>query len=228
MPSRPVKSRLLTLQRSNDICLVIGNGRSLLDVPVELLRKYDSFGTNRIYLLEVFTPRFYVAVNPLVVQQFADDINLIECEKKFITDTGGAHKLIADAVPIRSLYIPLFSRDALGVGVYEGYTVTFVAMQIAYAMGYKTVLLVGVDHDYKFDGVPNEERIAEGDDPNHFSPDYFGDGVRWNNPDLVQSERSYRMARREFERIGGRIINLTPETKETVFEKGSIREWLLR
>ena len=229
MPSKIAVKNLSTYEppkNKSDICVVIGNGRSLLDVPREFLAAYDTIGTNRIYLLDGFTPTYYVAINPLVVEQSADEINGIKCEAKYIT--AAASGLIDDAVPIKSVYVPHFSTDPFGTGVYEGYTVTYVALQIAYALGYRIALLVGVDHDYQFIGAPNEERVADGDDPNHFSPRYFGDGARWNNPDLVQSERAYRMARRAYEMAGGRVINLTPRTKETVFEKGAIAEWLPR
>jgi hypothetical protein len=92
-------------------------------------------------------------------------------------------------------------------------------------MGFSTVLLVGVDHRYEYQGMPNEEQLAVGPDPNHFDQNYFTGGVRWNLPDLEMSEASYQLAREAFERDGRRIVNLTPGTALDVFPKEKWRKW---
>jgi hypothetical protein len=81
-----------------------------------------------------------------------------------------------------------------------------------------------MDHRYQQNGKNNEQTIWRGDDPNHFSPDYFRDTV-WNNPDLEKSERSYRMANDFYNQHGGKIINLTPNSALDVFEKGNIDDY---
>ena len=210
-------------RHKGETAIVIGNGPSLKDIPVAFLEKYASFGTNRIYLLDDFLPTYYVAVNPLVIEQSAGYIKDIECEAKFITAFYTQH-LLTDAIPLYSSVIPAFSRDPEKF-TYEGYTVTYVCLQLAFFMGFKTVLLVGVDHKYEFKGLPNQMMIAEGDDVNHFHPDYFGAGVKWHNPDLVQSERAYRMAKTVFDMDGRSIVNLTPGSALDVFEKGDWSEW---
>ena len=213
----------LSNKHKGEVGLVVGNGPSLNEIPLSFLHKYPSFGTNRIYLLDGFMPDFYAAVNPLVIEQFSDDINKIKCEK-FVTARFYQDGTVTDAHPLYSSVIPSFSRDP-SLWVYEGYTVTFVCLQLALYMGFETVLLVGVDHSFEFKGMPNAIAQAKGDDPNHFHPDYFGDGVLWHNPDLVQSERAYSMAKTVYQFEGRRILNLTPGTKLDVFEKGSIAEW---
>lgn len=199
--------------------LIIGNGPSLNDVPLEFLKKYPSFGTNRIYLLEGFTPTYYCSVNPLVISQFTEDIAKIEAPK-FLP---ASYCFDDTCLPLNSSGVVVFSQDASS-WVYEGHTVTFVCMQLAYYMGFDTVLLVGVDHSFKYEGAPNQEMTLDGNDLNHFHPDYFK-GRKWNNPDLERSERAYKLARAMYEAHNKRIINLTPNTKETVFEKGSINDW---
>ena len=203
----------------DETCLIIGNGTSLRDVPREFLLKYPTFGTNRIYLLDGFTPTYYCSVNPLVIQQFSEDIAQID-SPKFLP---ASYCFDDTCLPLNSSGIVMFSQDA-SEWIYEGHTVTFVCMQIAYYMGFKTVLLVGVDHSFQYHGAPNQEMVLDGNDPNHFHPDYFK-GKHWNNPDLQRSEHAYKLARAMYESKGRRIINLTPGTKELVFEKGSIAEW---
>lgn len=206
-------------KHEGETCLIIGNGPSLRNVPLAFLQKYLSFGTNRIYLLDGFTPTYYCSVNPLVIQQFITDIAQIDAPK-FLPES---YCFDDTCLPLRSSGIAVFSRDA-SQWIYEGHTVTFVCMQIAWYMGFKNVLLVGVDHSYKFEGNPNEQRVLDGNDPNHFHPDYFK-GKQWNNPDLQRSEHAYKLARTIYESDGRRIINLTPGTKEHVFEKGNLSDY---
>ncbi len=109
--------------------------------------------------------------------------------------------------------------------IYEGYTITFVALQLAYYFGFETVLLVGVDHRYQYNGKENQENLMSGDDPNHFDKNYFK-GQRWNNPDLKRSEESYRLAKEAYENDGRKIINLTQDSALSVFQTDDINNWM--
>jgi hypothetical protein len=111
-----------------------------------------------------------------------------------------------------------FSGDISG-RMFEGSTVTYVALQIAYHMGFKEVILVGVDHNFSTKGPPNVTVVSQGDDRDHFSLDYFGEGFRWHLPDLEASERAYRMARTAYEIDGRRVLDVTRGGKLTVFPK---------
>ena len=70
---------------------------------------------------------------------------------------------------------------------------TYVALQIAYFMGFSQVVLIGVDHRFKTKGPAHTECILPGDDPNHFDPSYFGHGFRWHLPDLEMSTLAYQL-----------------------------------
>lgn len=201
-----------------EVGLVIGNGPSLKDVPLEFLQKYPSFGSNRIYLRKGFTPTYYVCVNPLVLDQFAEDIEKLEC-LKFL----GEHAHTGNHITLHSAPTPMFSY-APRSWIYEGHTVTFVSLQLAFYMGFQVVLLVGVDHKYEFTGKPNEASLATGKDPNHFDAEYFS-GVVWNNPDLERSAHAYRLAQVAYERNERRIVNLTADTALDVFDKMELSEW---
>lgn len=199
-----------------ETCLIIGNGPSLNEIPLAFLQKYVTFGTNRIYLMDGFEPTYYASVNPLVIEQSIEQINKMQCIGKFIR--ADLAERINDAIPLYSTGTPMFSKSPLE-HVYEGFTVTYVCMQLAYWMGFTTALLVGVDHRFTFEGQPNQQMTANGKDVNHFHPDYFADGTQWNNPDLYRSEMAYRMARTNYAFDDRKIINLTPNTALDVFEK---------
>lgn len=204
-------------KHAGQTCLIIGNGPSLKDIPLSFLRKYPSFGTNRIYLMDGFTPTYYACINPLVIEQSAEEIFKLKSEALFLRK--GSPVDGDNVFDLVSASVPSFSKHP-DSWIYEGFTVTYVCMQLAYYMGFDRVLLVGVDHSYIHDGAPNQELVSKGHDPNHFDPNYFGEGVHWHAPDLRRSEYAYAMADTVFSTSAREIINLTPGTKLDIFEKG--------
>jgi len=207
---------------TNDTCLVIGNGPSLKDIPLDFLKRWPSFGSNKIFMLDWFIPTYYACINPLVCEQNVDAINAMDCAVKYIR--WEFHDKIDRSYPLYSSPSPSFSRDPLKY-IYEGFTVTYVLLQLAFWMGFERVGLVGVDHRYTFTGMPNQLAVSGGVDTNHFHPDYFGEGVRWHNPDLKRSEQAYRMARTVFDKAGRQVVNLTPGSELDVFERKDWQEW---
>jgi hypothetical protein len=86
-------------------------------------------------------------------------------------------------------------------------------------MGFSQVILIGVDHNFVTRGQANTTVTSEGNDPNHFAPDYFGKGFRWQLPDLVTSERAYSMARTAFQADGRVVLDATLNGKLTLVPK---------
>lgn len=216
------------LERFKDLhrgqrCFILGNGPSLRQTDLRRLRGEVTFGMNRIYLLFPqlgFSTTYFVSVNTLVIEQCAQDIRQLSMPKfitwrgrQWLRDDPGAIFLDTDYTGR-----PAFATDLRG-RVFEGSTVTYVALQIAYYMGFEEVILVGVDHSFATKGPANETVVSEGDDPNHFAPNYFGKGFRWQLPDLEASEQAYRMARQAFEADGRRVLDATIGGKLTVFPK---------
>ncbi|NJN43484.1 MAG: DUF115 domain-containing protein [Anaerolineae bacterium] len=103
---------------------------------------------------------------------------------------------------------PKFAPNATG-RLWEGATVTYVCLQLAFHMGFETVILIGVDHSFSTQGKPNTTIISQGDDPNHFAANYFGKGFRWQLPDLDTSEIGYWMAKKSYESAGRRVLDAT-------------------
>jgi hypothetical protein len=196
-------------------CIIAGNGPSLNTVPFGWLGKYPTFGANRCYLK--FAPTYYVCINPLVCQQNKAEIQLLPAEKFIRAGMGIEGHQLVSSTQARFSFEPLR-------WVHEGYTVTYVSMQLAYWMGFRTVLLVGVDHRYTQTGKPNEKQVMTGDDPNHFDPSYFR-GQAWNLADLNRSAEFYKTARDVYASDGRHIINLGPDSALDIFEKGDLEQW---
>ena len=202
-------------------CFIIGNGPSLRSMDLSPLRDEFTFGLNRIYLMFEklgFSTDCLVCINRYVIEQSGREI-LAQPGMKFMSwASRGFLPSSADVTLIRPIARPLFSTDP-AQGVWVGATVTYVAMQLAYLMGFERVYLIGVDHSFETKGEPHKLVQSERDDPNHFDPAYFGKGYRWQLPDLETSEIAYRMARHAFEAEGRQILDATVGGKLEVFDK---------
>jgi hypothetical protein len=196
-------------------CLVIGNGPGLNDIPDAFLRAYPSFGANRIYLRKDFQPTFYTVINANLIEQYLPEIITLPQKVKFVRAQYADQ--VPSSIPIVSLKPHQFSYTP-GKGLYEGWTVTFVNLQIAYWMGFEQVILVGVDHDYDYDATKGKNSYLAGEDPNHFDPNYFK-GAFWDHPSLKYSEEAYILAKEAYEKDGREILNASTRTKLDVFKK---------
>ncbi len=211
--------------RTGQTCVIIGNGPSLRETDFSRLDGIDSFGLNRITLMREingFVPTFHVVVNDLVIEQFSDEIALVSStlfypwrHRKRLSGRSGA------TFHFWQSFQDHFSTNAAG-GLRVGGTVTNVALQLAYHLGYARVLLVGVDHRFSYEGAPNQELLSGAPDANHFAPAYFGKGVRWNAPDLEQSERDYAMARNAFAAAGRSVIDCTVGGALRIFPRSTL------
>jgi len=206
--------------------VIIGNGPSLRQTDLSKLRNEFTFGLNRIYLLfpELgFQTTYFASTNDLVIEQFRDDILALSLPK-FLAWHSRRHfpaDLPLSDLPtfIYTSYTgPRFSRDARG-RVWEGATITNVALQIAFYMGFQQVILIGVDHNFATRGEANKIVVSQGDDPNHFAPNYFSKGYKWQLPDLDLSEVGYALAREAYRNAGREVLDATVGGKLTVFPK---------
>jgi hypothetical protein len=197
---------------------------------MSLLKDEYTFGLNRIYLMFDqlgFGTTYHVAINKYVLEQCANDFR--ELKSPFFTFT--AHRHYLEGAPnvgyLHRVMGEWFSKDP-SRAVCGGYTVTYVAMQLAYYMGFTDVILIGVDHRFATAGKPNQLVESAGPDASHFDPNYFGKGVKWQLPDLENSEISYKLARKAFANAGRRIVDATVDGALTVFPKTTLREALTR
>lgn len=206
-------------------CFIIGNGPSLRSMDLELLNSEYSFGLNRIYLLADqmnFAPTYLVSINALVLEQFSDEIAELSMPKFLNWNLRKQFPPEDESTNFINLSLRIgdrFQKEILSP-ISSGGTVTYVAMQLAYWMGFKEVILIGVDHRFVDQGIPNKTEIRSSEtDQNHFHPNYFPKGSRWQLPDLQRSELAYRIARETFEGDGRRIVDATVGGKLTVFDK---------
>jgi hypothetical protein len=214
----------------NQPLMIVGNGPSLNQTPLDELAHIFSIGMNKIDLIYprvAWRPDLVLVSNNLVVKQHWKEIQasripsfiswkarwfLPSSQRKnfqfFLTKDSSEFELEAD----------------LGVGA-SG-TITFAALQFAYYMGANPVILVGVDHSFTFSGESHSYQLRKGPDVNHFDPNYFQENSLWGTPNLEASERGYRKAKDVFERQGRRIVDATVGGQLDIFEKISVESFI--
>lgn len=224
-PWRRQSIELLTAYKDRhkgERCVIIGNGPSLKKTDVSKIKNEYTFGMNRIYLAFPewgFETSYFVSINDLVIEQCAEDIRQLEMPKFLSWHSRQYIQPTEDTAFLHTTYYnPKFARDVRR-RVWEGATVTYVAMQLAFFMGFEQVILIGVDHSFKAKGEPNKTVVSQGDDESHFDARYFGKGFRWQLPDLDTSELAYMRARHAYQQDGREILDATIGGQLTVFPK---------
>ncbi len=214
-------------------CFIIGGGPSLKKINPAFLQHEVTFGVNGIFLIYDwlgFEPTYYVVEDFLVFEDRWRDIK----EKvrrstcffpthfrypEFHRDNHHYLRAIYEFNPKAGF--PRFSTNAARL-VWIGGTVTYVCMQLAFYMGFDEVYLVGMDHNYaKPDHVETQGAVwtSNGEDPNHFHPDYFGSGYRWHDPMVGRMGVAYAKAKDVFEADGRAVKNATIGGKLEVFPR---------
>lgn len=225
--------KLKRLKNSNvgQKAVILCNGPSLNKVNFNLLEKSSvfSFGLNKINLIfdkTDFRPNCIVSVNPYVIEQNKDFYNSTDLPV-FLDSIGKKTiKFRKNIYFLHSAHIAgRFARDC-SISIVQGSTVTYVAMQLAFHMGFKEVALTGCDHSFHTQGPANKKISAGEQDPNHFDPNYFSNGVTWQLPDLKSSEFHYEKARDNYFHFGRRLVNCTEGGKLEIFERMSLEEFL--
>ena len=90
-------------------------------------------------------------------------------------------------------------------------------------MGFKEVILLGIDHDYKLDddeiNILNKQKklVVKKSLSSHFIKDYLPLNSEVH-VDLEAMENGYRLAKQTFENKGRRIVNASPGSKLQVYD----------
>lgn len=211
--------------------VILCNGPSLLKSDFSLLNDVYTFGLNKINLLfdsTEFRPSCIVSTNRYVIQQNRDFYNstgirlfLESCALK------NGVKPKDNIAFFHSANIDRFARDC-SFSLFEGYTVTFVALQLAFHMGFRDVALIGCDHEFSKKGPANMLVNADSNDRDHFHNRYFPEGEMWQLPDLDRSELYYKYAGNVYEAFNRKIVNATAGGKLEVFDRVDLVDFLAR
>ncbi|MFR5411812.1 MAG: 6-hydroxymethylpterin diphosphokinase MptE-like protein [Enterocloster bolteae] len=204
-------------------CFIVGTGPSLRISDLDVLKKNKAicFSMNGIVMAlgeTEWRPDYYVVSDPKACEAYEKEIVQGNIKYKFISDMMPAfwekerdehyfkfhltRETLIDG-------LPLFS-DEIERQVYEGYTVTYSCLQIAFYMGFTKIYLLGIDFNYSADMKAPE---------NHFISGYQKQGQQVGIWAKDETYGAYLSARQEAEKRNIKIYNATRGGKLEVFER---------
>ena len=165
-----------------------------------------------------------MAEDDRIIRENLKEINSIRSSIKLLRNLDGVTYDGDGKTVLFNMYFPeqedfpQFSCDPRR-GLACGYTVTFVALQWAFYMGFEKIYLLGVDFNYPgLKYLPNGtvELPPEG---THFLPGYGRPGEIFWAPKLAESLQAYAIAKSVFEDNGRQIFNATRGGKLEIFPR---------
>ncbi|WP_162987413.1 6-hydroxymethylpterin diphosphokinase MptE-like protein [Metabacillus litoralis] len=214
-------------------CFIIGNGPSLIPEDLERLTGEYTFASNKIYKIfnkTTWRPTFYMVVDPIVLKENVEDINLVESDNKFTlkiykhlfkSDIYFNNNLIKDKRGT-------FSKNIME-SLYSSGTVSYHMLQIAFYMGFSEVYLIG--HDYNFKGAVSKTRDLSFLSNVESSPIYFTENyIRKDEKRAGQAPdemyKGMEKSKLVFEEAGRKVFNASRVSYLDVFKMKDFDELL--
>lgn len=182
---------------AGEVCLLVGNGSNLHLTPPAWF-DHPAFGMNTIFMYEGWMPNFYTAVDNRVMREFGTVIaEKYRAIPKFIP-TGlrewqGENFIIFNhlSADLKDGWKPNTLQDGITY-----HSCMHVAMQLAYWMGFTTLLMIGVKHEH-----------AKGNE--HF---WGTDAGMPNLPPVQDWFNGYKVLVKGMAERGVRVLNISEET----------------
>lgn len=204
-------------------CFIVGTGPSLRMDDLEKIKGEYSFSVNSIVLSFPDTswrPTYYAIQDSFGYEKLKEAIREAKMPVVF---NGISNKTMTPQMDIDNIPFPVnildhgklvpnhhtyFSGDAFKV-VYAGHSITYSAMELAVYMGFKEIILLGIDCDYS-------KAV------NHIKA--YSVQTDLNAAYLMRE--SYKVARKWTDEHGVKILNATRNAKLDVFERVNLEDLL--
>ena len=231
-------SRLKNLY--NGECIIVCNGPSLRNVPIDFLKSRPSFGCNRIYIVPDdwpefadFTPTFYscIGANQLsspeqrdTIYPIIDKVEIAFINRLFIHEFAHFGNVYSIMGWPRSTHVTYMDRIQYSNSPLEwtgiGFTMTYISLQIADYMGFTTALMVGLDH--KYDMTTDQKHFYKDGEAPLFE---IAPGVHHPDKWQIGCDHVFARALKVWKEKGKKIYNLTPDSACDVFRKHDLARW---
>ena len=216
-------------------CFIIGNGPSLTISDLDKLKAFNeiSIASNSIYNLFPKTqwrPTIYTVHDFQEIKKTRDKISAVKADLKIVAMSASGRIYDVDGSILLRLIDPIKGRiifsDDISEFVYDGGTVTYVSIQCAVYMGFKEIILLGVDHSFAREQTKDGKIKVNRDVKNHFqnyqTDDFWGNGQKDEEAvvfPLDFATNAFIEARRYADEHGVKILNATRGGKLEVFER---------
>ena len=212
----------------NERCFIVGNGPSLNDLDMTLLKNEITFGCNRGFLGTEgwgFNYTYWAFGDRLQVEEYYHEYEtgIDDSTIKFYPFEYLPYLHLKNSCPINFLYgyqgFPKFSGK---VDVqYLGHSMVYMLLQIAIAMGCNPIILIGVDNKYKLKKSNKDITTWKGSDaekPTHFDSRYTEGNKKFVPPRPEKADEAYLYASKWTSNHGINVLNATPNSALKVFE----------
>ena len=231
----------LTDTARGDRAFIVGLGPSLQAPDLERFKDLPSLSCNKCFLAfgeTAWRPDIYhvAGINPALNNR-SEILNTdfgprcIPVHTRVVkpvlkAQTGALFHDYRGSMQKRRFGEPAYLRKNIAEGLFKGGRTAIIALiQIAYAIGYNEVILIGVDFNYAIPlpsagktNVPPGTVVSNGESQ-HFHKDYFKSGDRWAIPKLDEQRIAFQYCREAYERTGRRLLNASRNTKLDVIER---------
>lgn len=200
-------------------CFIIGNGPSLTGEDLKRLKNEYTFGVNRIFVMSKkldWHPTFYVAVDEDFIKSEWENIDKLKCDYCFLKGDAVAKGFGKSYYPIFiDSNVPIdkasYKKSEISIDITKGfslsYSVTCYCIELAIYMGFKTIYLLGVDHNFPKIVDEKGNTVINPSIKEHFSGGGYKDGCVAFYKDAVTS--CYEAYKNYADQNGIKIINLT-------------------
>lgn len=206
-------------KRGNTV-LLVGNGNNLHLTPPEDFKNYVTIGMNTIHLYDGWTPDYYLTVDRRVFREFGDAINK---KMKGVTKVLPYPRLRQWHTDHILWYRPkpgliwqpgryALWQDDIGQGNVTYSNAMHIAIKLAYYMGAKTILIIGMEHEPK-----KANR--------HFWGNDHGMSHAQNTKNWFAG---YKILADELEKRDVELLNISPETfvSEDIIKQNDFKKYL--
>jgi hypothetical protein len=238
IPTKYNDIKILSLKdrHKGERCVLVGMGPSLRMEDLERLKNCVTFGCNQVFKAFAETtwrPTYYTVSDCVVAETYKEEILAVDSikifpdySKEFLgseRDVLWLHKCPAkngeDSTKLE------FSKNLVEGVAAGGATVIYDQLQIAYYMGFREAILVGIDFNYEnfalLDEHSQQGQLAENkNEGNHFIKNYYKPGEKMNVPKVELQRNAFQKASQVYAESGRKLINASRKTKLDVIERG--------
>jgi len=212
------KFRTLKNTHLGERCFIIATGPSINKVDLSLLDNEVTFGINTIFKKNDIKWNYYVVSDRIIWDVLEEDLRHLDTTL-FLAYVSARHYLKSKKQD--NIYVTKGKKtlkpthgfpSSISENVYvDSHTVVYIAIQIAYYLGFREVYLLGCDCDYSV---------------GYFDGNILGYTDRFGNKFWPTVFRGYGICKKVFEQDGRKIINCTDGGKLEVFERKKLENVL--
>ena len=216
-------------------CFIIGNGPSLTIKDLDTLRIHNeiSIASNSIYNLFDATewrPNIYAVHDFLEIRKTHEKISAVKADLKIVGISATGRFYDIDGAIVLRLIDPekdtIHFSDDISRCVYDGGTVTYFSIQCAAYMGFKQIILLGVDHSFARERTKDGKITVNDSVKNHFqkyqTDDFWGSGQKDEEAVVFPVDfatEAFITAKNYADEHGIEILNATRGGKLEVFRR---------